>query len=57
MMNLQEMFQEAQITIGEHEGKLLTCGEFHSALLTVIRRINAEVEKPNELVLIMQRQK
>jgi hypothetical protein len=51
-MNLQEMLQEVQIILGAREGKLVSYGEFHSAVLGVIRRINSEVEKENELVHI-----
>lgn len=51
-MNLTQMLQEIQVTLSSVNDKQVTCGEFHSALMGVIRRINAEAEKENELIMI-----
>ena len=49
-MNLMDMFKEVQITLDSGTGKLLTHGEFRSALPAAVRVINSSSEKRNELV-------
>jgi hypothetical protein len=51
-MNLRSMHQEVQVTLAGKSGALVTMGEFRSALLSAVRRINAEAEKPNEMILV-----
>ncbi len=46
-MNLTQMHNEVQMILSAKGN--VKCGEFKSALFSVIRRINAEVEKPNEM--------
>lgn len=50
-MNLVQMFQEVQATLYTG-GKMVKCGEFRLALQGAVRRINSEVEKPNQLALV-----
>jgi hypothetical protein len=38
------------VALESASGKLITFGEFNASLQGVIRRINAEVEKPNEMI-------
>jgi len=51
-MNLKQMFQEYQIAMETPQGAMPTCGDFYAALLSTIRRINLEVEKPNEIIIL-----
>lgn len=48
-MNIRQMLQEVQVALLTPQDRQVTCGEFHAALIGVIRTINSEVEKPNEM--------